>query len=217
MSTLPTRTTAAATLLAGLLALSACAPPPGAAPTSSDAPTGHSLGSLTPGPPDGEVVGTGTVMDMDGAVQLCLGPIAESYPPQCSGIPLHDWSWDGVDGAETSGTTRWGSYAVTGTYDGSSFTLTREPVLLALYDPMAPADPTGGKPGTTSESDLVRMQDELPTRLGDDGALYLGSYPEDGRLWMDVVWDDGTLQRAADTDFGEDAVIVRSALREVEG
>ncbi len=93
-------------------------------------------------PPDGEVVGVGTVMDTgQGDPELCLGAIAESYPPQCSGIPITNWDWAPVkDTSESSGTTRWGSYAVTGTYDGETFTVTKEPMSSALYDPAAPAE-----------------------------------------------------------------------------
>jgi hypothetical protein len=208
----------AATSLVGLLALSACAWMPGAPPpVSSDAPAGQSLGSLAPAPPAGEVVGTGTVMDRDGEAQFCLGPVAESYPPQCSGIPHAGWSWDRVEGSESSGDARWGSYALTGTYDGTTFTTTAAPILLALYDPLAPADPTGGESGIATDDELVAIQDELPTRLSGDGMVYLASYPQNGRLWVDVLWDDGTLQQAADDDFGDGTVIIRSALREVGG
>ncbi len=171
---------------------------------------------MAPAPPEGEVVGTGTVMDVDGAPELCMGAVAESFPPQCSGIPLEGWSWDGVDGSETSGTTRWGAYAVTGTYDGAVFAVSGAPLPLALYDPMAPDDPTGGEPGTATEAELIAVQDELTDRFRDT-ATYLGSYPDSGYLWVDVVWDDGTLQQAADDDFGEGVVLIRSALRAVEG
>ncbi|WP_100810592.1 MULTISPECIES: hypothetical protein [unclassified Microbacterium] len=164
----------------------------------------------TPSPPAGEVSAQGTVMDVDGTVELCLGAIAESYPPQCSGIPVEGWSWDGIEGWETSGDVTWGAYAVRGTYDGSTFAVTGDPVMLALYDPIAPADPTGGKPGTATGAELTEMQDALPALIGDG---FLASYPENGWLWVDVVWDDGTLQAAADETYGEGAVVVRSAIR----
>ena len=160
--------------------------------------------------PAGEVSAQGTVMDVDGTVELCLGAIAESYPPQCSGIPVEGWSWDGIEGWETSGDVTWGAYAVRGTYDGSTFAVTGDPVMLALYDPIAPADPTGGKPGTATEAELTEMQDALPALIGDG---FLASYPENGWLWVDVVWDDGTLQAAADETYGEGAVVVRPAIR----
>lgn len=156
----------------------------------------------------------GTVMETDGETELCLGPVAESYPPQCSGIPLRDWSWDAVEGSETSDGTTWGAYAVQGTFDGDAFTATQPPIMLALYDPMMPEDPTGGKPGAGEEAELVAIQDELPDLLGD---AYLASYPDNGWLWVDVVWDDGTWQEAADDDYGDGKVVIRSALTPVTG
>ena len=197
------------TIAAAGLAVTACA-----TPSASDDPPGASLGSLWPAPPEGEVVGDGTVMDVGGTVELCLGPVAESYPPQCSGIPLEGWTWDAVEGAETSGDTTWGAYAVQGAYDGEALTVTQPPVMLALYDPMMVEDPTGGEPGSTDEETLLRIQEDLPAALGED---YLGSSPQDGRLWVDVVWDDGSWQQAADDDFGADVVVIRSALRETAG
>lgn len=198
-------------LAASVLALSACATSPGG---SADAPPGFALGSLDPAPPSGEVIGQGTVMDVAGEVELCLGAVMESWPPQCHGIPLDGWTWDGVEGADSSGDVTWGAYAVQGTYDGERFTITQPPMLLALYDPMALDDPTGGVPGTAGEETLLAIQDELPDRLGD---RYLESWQSEGRLWVHVVWDDGTWQDAADADFGEDVVVVQSALRLVEG
>jgi hypothetical protein len=192
-----------------VLALSGCA-----TPAASDAPDGASLGSLWPAPPEGEVMAQGTVMDISGDVELCLGAIAESYPPQCSGIPLNDWSWDGVEGSETSEETTWGAYALQGTFDGEEFTVTEPPIMLALYDPMMAPDPTGGEPGEGEEAELLEIQETLPDLLGD---AYLGSYPDNGWLWVDVVWDDGTWQDAADDDYGPGIVIIRSALRSLDG
>jgi len=210
------RRSAALTMIVGAtLLVSSCATGgdgPGAGGAAPDAPVGYSLGSLAPGLPDGEVVGTGTVLDRGGDAELCLGPVAESAPPQCEGIPLVGWDWTGLDGQTTMGDATWGAYAVQGTYDRASFTVTQPPILLALYDPMAPEDPTGGVAGDTDEATLLEIQAELPDRLGAD---YFASYPDNGHLWVDVAWDDGTWQKAADDDFGEGTVIIRSALREV--
>jgi hypothetical protein len=197
---------APAAAAASLLLLTACA-----TGTGGDA---VAFGAVHPNPPDGEVVAQGTVMDVAGEAELCLGAVAESYPPQCSGIPLDGWSWTGVDGSETSGDVTWGAYAVQGTHDGEVFTSTAPPIMLALYDPMPFPDPTNGEPGEGEETELRALQDELPDRLG---ATYLSSSVENGYLWVDVVWDDGTLQHAADGEFGEDVVVVRSAMREIEG
>jgi hypothetical protein len=201
------RRPAAALAALAVIALTSCASPT-AAGSAPDSP----LGSVAPGLPSGDVIGQGTVLDDGDGAMLCLGPVAESAPPQCSGIPLKEWTWEGLEGGTTTGGVTWGSYAVQGIYDGESFAVTQAPVLLALYDPMAPEDPTGGKPGKGTESELLDIQEQLPDRLG---TAYFGSYPADGWLWVDVLWDDGTWQDAADGEFGAQKVIIRSALHEV--
>lgn len=194
---------------ASALVLTACATGAG-----SGQPSAVPFGAVLPGLPSGEVIAQGTVMDVDGTAELCVGPIAESYPPQCSGIPLVNWTWEGIEGSETSGDVTWGAYAVQGTYDGEAFSVTQPPIMLALYDPMPFPDPTDGEAGAGTESELLAIQEELPDRLEES---YLSSYPDNGYLWIDVVWDDGTWQDAADREFGDDVVVVRSALREIEG
>jgi hypothetical protein len=196
--------------LATVLALTSCATGTGSPGASAVAP----LGSVLPALPPGEVIAQGTVLDVDGSPELCLGAVAESYPPQCDGIPLTDWSWSGIEGAETAADVTWGAYAVQGEYDGETFAVTQPPIMLALYDPMPVPDPTGGEPGAATEEELLGIQEQLPGRLED---AYLSSYPENGRLWVDVVWDDGTWQDAADAEYGEDMVVIRSAMRAVEG
>lgn len=192
----------AATTLVTLLAFAGCA----------STPSASGPGSLEPSNPDGDVIAQGTVRGDGSGAELCLGAVAESYPPQCSGIPLAGWSWDAVDGAETASGVTWGAYAVQGAYDGGTITVTEPPVLLALYDPMPLDDPTGGRPGTADDATLQDVQARVHDTLG-AGVLTSGTY--DGRLWVTVVWDDGTLQQAADAEFGDDVVVVQSALRQV--
>lgn len=205
----PSRLLSGLALLAAGLSLPACATAPG---SGADRPPGPALGASWPDDPADDVIGAGLVLDKGGHVSLCLGPVAESAPPQCSGIPLADWSWEGVEGVVEVEGARWGSYAVQGTYDGEMIRVTQPPVLLALYDPMMPPDPTEGRTGSLTDGEAEALQEELPTLLGD---AYLGSHPEDGWLWVDVLWDDGTWQEAADADYGTEKVVVRSALREV--
>jgi hypothetical protein len=57
--------------------------------------------------------------------QLC-NAVAESYPPQCGGPDIVGWDWDAVEAESASGTT-WGTYLLTGTWDGTSFTVTEPP------------------------------------------------------------------------------------------
>lgn len=204
---------AVATALASTLVACATGPGAGETPTSSAEPQVHDFSGIVTEPPKGRVLGTGTVLDVDGHVQLCLGAVAESYPPQCTGVPVVGWSWEGVDGSETSGGTTWGSYAVTGLYDGESISLTDPPALLALYDPVRPDDPTGGVEGDATAAELTEIQDDLSARLGTEA---LALWTERGYLWVQVVWDDGQLQRAVDAEYGDGTVIVLPALTEYD-
>lgn len=74
--------------------------------------------------PEELLEGNGTVLDDGSGPELCLGGVAESYPPQCGGIPLAGWDWDAVDGEESASGTTWGDFHVVGTYDGETFTVT---------------------------------------------------------------------------------------------
>ena len=164
-----------------------------------------------------EVQGVGTVLDSDGRPELCLGAVAESYPPQCSGPEIISWDWAAVDGEETADEVTWGAYAVWGDWDGETFTVTREPVLAALYDPMAtPLDPNpwdeGLPPGPLPEADAIALQSRLP----DVVPGLLSTTPVNGRLVVQVMFDDGTLQRELDDRYGDDAVVVISSLQPVE-
>lgn len=193
--------------LATLLALSGCATAPGSsAPTSAD--TGYALASAHAEPPTGEVIATGTVIDVDGAAKICLGAVQESSPPQCVGTALEGWSWEAVTPEDETATTRWGAYGMTGTYDGTAFTVASTPVPLALFDSIA--GPVLTCDGTATDDELAEIQETVAELLGPD--VQLGSGAENGCLWVDVVWDDGTLQQAADDDFGAGVVRIRSAL-----
>ncbi len=153
------------------------------------------------------------VRDTGGDVQLCLGAIMESYPPQCDGVPVDGWTWDGLEGSESSNGTTWGDYAVYAAYDGERLTVTDPPIMAALYDSIAPEDPTGGVDGTTSDEELASIQDDLEARLSAEVTTVA---THRGYVWVQVVWDDGTIQAAADAEYGEDVVVVSSALRETD-
>lgn len=76
--------------------------------------------------PTQEYTAVGTVLDdADGPV-LCLGGVMESYPPQCGGPAVAGWSWRSVEHESAAG-VRWGEYVVTGTWDGTTLTLTEDP------------------------------------------------------------------------------------------
>lgn len=176
---------------------------------------GGSSGDWAPAPPQlpREVHAVGTVLEHDDGPMLCLGAIAESYPPQCAGPGIVGWDWEAVDGEETAAGVTWGLYAVWGDWDGTTFTVTREPILAALYDPMV--DPSMPNPwdetlpeGPLPESEAQRVQAELSDAVPD---MLTTSYVN-GRVVLEVLFDDGTLQSAVDERYGDDAVVVISSL-----
>ncbi len=136
------RTSLLGLVLAAALLLSACstegemrAVDPDAA---DDAPGSAAPAGQAPTPvPDGPVRTRGlvTVLDPGTGPQLCLGAVAESYPPQCSGPAIEGFEWGDI-GSETASGVTWGQYAVTGRFDGTTFTAT-DAIPAALYDPMA--------------------------------------------------------------------------------
>lgn len=309
------KTSAAAGALIGLLVLTSCGSsgsgeadevaidePTAAAEPSPTAADGSMPTSVAP--PTGQVLGIGTVLEAageDSEPQLCLGPVAESAPPQCEGPPLTGWSWEEVPGTnDARAGARWGTYAVTGTYDGTGFSVTEAPQTLALYDAAGPdlperfvtpcPTPEGGwavvdqtrigyadqdaavaqalqLPGysgsfltplksaadTTrapenaartilnvlvtedvegartrleaiwggplcvaeaerSEQDLLTIQDDL---IELPGLLTVGVEVDLGTVRARVLWDDGSLQEWADTTYGDDLVVIESALEPV--
>lgn len=156
-------------LAATALSLAACStegemravdPAGGGEPSTATTPAGEAPAPV----PDGEVSTHGlvTVLDPGTGPELCLGAVAESYPPQCGGPKIEGFDWGDVGVEKAAGVT-WGSYAVTGTFDGTTFTAT-EAIPAALYDalnedpddPLAAAcdDPETTDEGKTSQEDM---------------------------------------------------------------
>jgi hypothetical protein len=129
--------------------------------------------------------GNGTVLDDGGGPELCLGGVADSYPPQCGGIPLAGWDWAAVEGEESAAGTTWGDFRVVGTYDGETFTVTDA-------GPFVPGDDTGGRDFTTPcpepEGGWVAVD---PARATDEafgaGAETAAALPGYVALWVDYV------------------------------
>jgi hypothetical protein len=156
-----------------------------------------------------------TVMDVDAGddlVELCLGPVAESYPPQCGGPAITNWDWKSVDGMfEQQGDVRWGTFAVTGTWDGEAFTVS-ESIPAALYDPMPEQPPAYPDPAEDyTDEELAGFAEDLMEVVGVQGA-----YGADGHVLVDVTYDDGSYQDYADEAYGDGVVVVTGALVDVE-
>lgn len=149
-----------------------------------------------------------TVMDT-GSPELCLGPVAESWPPQCSGPDLAGWDWAEHRGSfERSGPTRWGEYVVQGTWDGTTFRYDSA-IPAALYDAVATPQPTlPPLADPPSAAELAQVAD----RLVDDLPGVLTADVVDGRVLVDVVYDDGSLQADVDAEHGVGVVVISSAL-----
>ncbi|WP_139175619.1 hypothetical protein [Nocardioides lianchengensis] len=149
-----------------------------------------------------------TVMDT-GTPELCLGPVAESYPPQCGGPAITNWDWTthGQEMFEEQDGTRWGTYSVTGSWDGTAFEVT-DAVPGPLYDP-APlepsATPTPEQDYSAGELEGIRTEvEQLP------GAQ--GAYVGEGQVTVEVMYDDGSLQEWADEEYGAGVVLVTALL-----
>jgi hypothetical protein len=130
---------AAGGALAAAVALGACG-------SQVDGPADDAGG--TSEDPTGVYTGQGMAIETaDGAgPQLCLGPVAESFPPQCEGVALVGLDWDDVPGRQSASGVTWGQVEVVGRYDGQSFTLTEEPA-----EPTLPVEPDGGAGGPELE------------------------------------------------------------------
>jgi hypothetical protein len=201
-------------LAAPALLLTACATPLTPDEGGDVVPGGPGEPSSIAAP--GVVVGQGTVLQLDGEdAQFCLGPIMESYPPQCAGPVLVGWEWPDDGMSESASGVTWGTYAVSGTWDGVEFTRGEMVIPLALYDPMKQdPDPRSLPENAAENSDelLARVQDELSAWTE---VPVLMSYAENGYVWATVYYDDGTIQAYLDEIYGPDVVAVVSAFRDV--
>lgn len=196
-----------------LLVLAACATPPAATPPGAPVEPGMSV-DLSPAAP-GEIVATGTVLQVDGEPARFCHAVLESYPPQCGGPELTGWEWPDDEMWESANGVTWGGYAVFANWDGELLTSTYPPVPLALYDPVA-AEPDPrqdpGNPGHSDEAELLAIQDDINSL---ETVLVAGSWPENGYLFVTVYYDDGGIQAYFDVEYGADTVAVQSLFRDV--
>lgn len=196
-------------LAAALLVLTACGSDGGdtATDATGDRPTAVPAAS---GPV--HTAGLVTVMDT-GTPEACLGPVAESWPPQCSGPELVGWDWAEHDGVfEEQGDVRWGQFALTGTWDGARLTPT-DAVPAALYDALPAEEPTYPDPAEDlDDAQLEKARGEVADLPGAQGA-----YVDGPRVLVDVTYDDGSIQDWADATYGEGVVVVQSMLVDADG
>jgi len=137
----------------------------------------------------------GTVLEAAGkGPQLCLGAIAASLPPQCSGPDVVGWSWQTVRHDEQGG-TRWGSFVVVGQYDGTSFTLTEPATVPGAHDTQPVDQPRLDTPCPTPAGGWHPPDPATATEPAFETASQLaGRQPGFGALWIDQqgALDDGS-------------------------
>jgi hypothetical protein len=152
-------------------------------------------------------VGSGTVLEPAAdEPQFCLGGVMDSLPPQCDGIPLKNWDWRAVDDEERAMGTRWGSYELTGIYDGSTFTVTG-PVRPPQYSDPSPEITTpcsepdeGWEPGGTQHD--VQAASHIARRAPDFAGLWvdhLGDSPDEfSPVILNVAFTGDTTRHEAE-------------------
>lgn len=156
----------------------------------------------------GTVLGSDAVPGTDDGAILCVGPVAESAPPQCSGPLLSGWDWDAVDHEVTGGVPWVQGVAVQGTYDAEEqvFIPTGDPTSAAAIQLPAIETPRG----SLDEATIAALQEDLATLQRPD---VLGSWGETGTVVLSVAYDDGSMQAALDEIYGPGAVFVVPAMR----
>jgi hypothetical protein len=140
-----------------------------------------------------------------------MGGIATSDPPLCTGPPLRGWDWSVADGEKTVANVTYGDFVVHGTWDGTSFIVTRPPRNIASNESWGEPDPRQDPrhPGTGTKARLQQIQREI----WEKERPVADTQVENGYLFRYVPYDDGSLQKAMDKRYGPGIVVVRSQLR----
>ena len=141
----------------------------------------------------GELMGQGTVLQrLPAEPVFCLGNIAASDPPRCSGPVIHGWNWDSVSGSKTVGTVTYGDYLLQGTWDGKTFPLGQTPPRpLGLNEYVrGPSDPRrdAAHRGPGKPDQLRKIRNDL-SKPGDPTTLY--ALVENGYVFLRVITTTG--------------------------
>jgi hypothetical protein len=113
--------------------------------------------------------------------------VMESYPPQCGsgGIEVVGWDWTGLEGRETEAGVTWGMYVVTGTYDGTRFTITQPP---SLHVPPEPSrePPPAATPCPPPPDGWGVVDPATATEEARNAAVaYAAAQPDYAAVWVD--------------------------------
>lgn len=199
-----TRTPSLALLLGAAALLVGCAAAGAGSGPTAVPPAPGELSALPRPLPERIVTVRGLALDDGGGEVLCPGPVMESAPPQCDGVPMVGFDWSTVPPVAVS-SARWGDAVVRGTWDGATFTVT-EP------GPDGWAPPAIDPPvGSITDAELERMAEELQWLERPD---LVGMGWSDGYLELQVAYDEGSMQAFLDEHYGPGAVVVHSSMVE---
>ena len=177
---------------------------------AADAPTTSAPAEPTDAPVPAGPVRTAypvVVVDVGDGPVMCPARDAQTSNSCQPSIPMDGWDWSEQQDVNQAAGTKVGQYVVTGTYDGSTFTATKSvPPSKAPSDDATHAAPPPLR--QYSESDILDIADDVSSLPGVTGVVPL----KDGQVLVDVVYDDGTLQAWTDATYGENVVVVSSAL-----
>lgn len=174
----------------------------------------------------GELVAHGILMqsEPDGEVEICIGGVAESLPPQCDGPVLEgEFSWEEVDARSQGGVT-WtdeGYYAVGRYTPGEAFAGT-----ITLTRPVSADPPEGFTPPERDDTGFPQLCDDPTADVPDvdqsERTQGMGGFDEEQALQERLqtldgyvtswVSDGGPLMNVVVTS---DPEVARAALREV--
>lgn len=132
-----------------------------------------------------------TVLDDGNGPELCTN-VAESLPPQCSGTPMAGWDWTAHPEHEDQSGTTWGSFALTGTFDGTTLTVT-EAIPAALYDATSQApEPEFGTPCPPPAEGWAVVEPTKADQASMDATFAAASaLPGYAGAWIDGSTDPG--------------------------
>lgn len=143
------------------------------------------------------------VLDTGDGPRLCQGPVTRSYPPQCSGPAIEGWRWRDQQSFDKAGDVRWGYFALTGTWDGDTFTVS-DATPAALYSPPRQDEQDPPPPlRQRDEASINEIAREVSALSG-----VAGTFVEDNQVVVEVAYDDGALQQRLDEEYGANSVRV---------
>jgi hypothetical protein len=113
-----------------------------------------------------------------------MGGIADSYPPQCSGLPIAEWDWTEVEGEESASGTTWGSFHLMGTYDSVAFTVLE----VGAYERPASDPPDFTAPCPEPAGGWVAMDLARATDADLRAVMHAAEHePDSAGFWIDYV------------------------------